>query len=286
MSQLRKATRQKAKMRLGLSGPAGAGKTYTALLIASGMTTWDKIALIDTENGSGDLYSGLGEYNVLPITAPYHPQKYIDAIKECEAAGMEVVIIDSITHEWSGKGGCLDLHEQAVQSQRMQNSYTAWAKITPLHQAFIDAILQSGCHIITTVRSKTDYVLAEKNGKQVPQKVGMAAITREGFEYELTVSFDLELSHEAYTSKDRTGMFMGKEKFIPSADTGKAILQWCETGADVIKPKLPAATDKQVAAAAERIRNGEISLRDKMMQGYALTAEQIETLEEALTANV
>src|SRR5688500_5846514 len=111
MSNLRKATRQKAKIRLGLSGPSGSGKTFTALLIASGMTTWDKIALIDTENGSCDLYSNLGDYSVLPISAPYTPEKYIQALKECEAAGMEVIIIDSITHEWSGKGGCLDIHE-------------------------------------------------------------------------------------------------------------------------------------------------------------------------------
>lgn len=234
-SSLRKATRQKAKMRLGVSGPSGTGKTYSALKIASGMTSLDKVAVIDTENGSADLYAHLGPYSVLPITAPYEPEKYIAAIKECERAGMEVIIIDSITHEWNGKGGCLEIHEAEVQKMRIPNSFTAWAKVTPRHQAFIDAILQASVHIITTVRSKTDYVLTEKNGKQIPQKVGLSAVTRDGFEYELTLSLDLDIDHKASASKDRTGLFMGSPGFIPSEETGKKILQWCESGAEPIK---------------------------------------------------
>lgn len=234
MTMLRKATRQKAKMRLGIAGPSGSGKTYSALLIASGMTSWEKIAVIDTENGSADLYESLGNYNVLPITAPYAPEKYVQAIAECVKAGMEVIVIDSITHEWSGKGGCLDIHEQVTSGMKIPNSFTAWAQVTPRHQAFIDAILQCPVHIITTVRSKTDYVLTEKNGKQVPQKVGMASQTRDGFEYELTVSFDLDQDHKAFTSKDRTGLFSGKGSFVPSAATGSAILDWCNAGQQII----------------------------------------------------
>lgn len=108
MSQLRKATRQKAKIRLGLSAVSGGGKTFSALLIAKGITgDLSKVAIIDTENGSADLYAHLGDYNVLPLVAPYTPERYIAAIKECEAAGMEAIIIDSITHEWDGKGGIL-----------------------------------------------------------------------------------------------------------------------------------------------------------------------------------
>lgn len=142
MSKLRQATRQKAKIRLGLSAVAGGGKTMSAILIAKGLCNGDlsKVALIDTENGSGDLYAHLGNYSVLPIEADYTPEKYIEAIKECEKAGMEVIIIDSITHEWDGKGGILD-----ISNSMTGNSYTNWAKITPRHQAFIDAILQSEC---------------------------------------------------------------------------------------------------------------------------------------------
>jgi hypothetical protein len=246
-TKLRKATRQKAKIRLGLSAIAGGGKTYSALLIAYGICgDWNKIAIIDSENGSADLYESLGSYNVMPITAPYHPDKYIDAIKDCENEGMEVIIIDSITHEWNGKGGCLDLHEQVVQKQKFPNSFTAWAEVTPLHQNFIDAILQSKCHIITTVRSKTEYVMSERNGKQVPQKVGMASQTRDGFEFELTISLDLDINHKATASKDRTGLFMGKASFVPSEETGKMISDWCESGVD---------TKQEVEDAIKKLTN-------------------------------
>ena len=235
---LRKATRQKAKLRLGLAGPSGSGKTYSALLISYGLVgDWSKVAIIDTENGSADLYEGLGEYNVLSLTAPYSPERYIDAVKYCVDAGMECVIIDSITHEWNGKGGCLELHEKKMQSMRIPNSYTAWAEITPRHQSFIDCILQSPIHIITTVRTKTEYVLIEKNGKQVPEKVGMAAQTRDGFEYELTIFFELGMDHRAFPSKDRTGLFAGKEPAVLTIETGKILAQWCDVG-EPLKPKL------------------------------------------------
>ena len=236
MAGLRKAQRRSAKIRLGLASPSGGGKTYSALLIAKGLAgSWDKVAIIDTENGSADLYSHLGDFNVLQLTAPYHPEKYIDAIRECEQAGMEVIIIDSITHEWSGVGGCLELQQIATERQRIKNTYTAWKEVTPRHQKFIDAILQSNCHIITTVRSKTDYLQVDHEGKKSIQKVGMAQVTRDGFEYELTVSLELDVNHYAVTSKDRTCLFEGKPSFIPSEKTGEMLKEWCESGVDIRK---------------------------------------------------
>ena len=203
------------------------------MLIARGLAgSWDKVAVIDTENGSADLYSQLGDYNVLSLTAPYHPQRYIDAIHECEDAGMEVIVIDSITHEWSGVGGCLEIQQMEVDRQRVKNTYTAWKVVTPIHQKFIDAILQSRCHIITTVRSKTDYMQVDDNGRKSIQKVGMAQVTRDGFEYELTVSLDLDENHRAVVSKDRTNLFEGQPAFIPTIETGQILRQWCETGVD------------------------------------------------------
>lgn len=231
MTQLRKATRQKAKIRLGLSAVSGGGKTFSALLIAKGITgDLSKVAIIDTENGSADLYAHLGDYNVLPLVAPYTPERYIAAIKECEAAGMEAIIIDSITHEWDGKGGILE-----ISNSMSGNSYTNWAKITPRHQAFIDAILQSTCHIITTVRRKQDYELVDKDGKKVPQKVGLKEVTREGFEYELTINLELDTNHMATASKDRTGLFVSGIPFTPTEETGRMIKEWCELGVE-LKP--------------------------------------------------
>lgn len=242
MLQLRKATRQKAKIRLGLSSVSGGGKTYSSILIAKGLaTSMDKIALIDTENGSGDLYANLGDYKVITLEAPYAPERYIEAITVCENAGMEVIIIDSITHEWDGKGGILE-----ISNSMTGNSYTNWAKLTPRHQSFIDKILQCKAHVITTVRRKQDYEMTTNSqGKLVPQKVGLKEVTREGFEYELTVNLELDTNHNATTSKDRTGLFVGKPDFKPSEETGKLLLDWCENGVEPIK-EVPTLTETNI----------------------------------------
>ncbi len=228
--KLHKAQRHQVKLRLGLSGASGFGKTYSALLLAYGITEdWTKIAVIDTENNSASLYSHLGNFNVLNLIEPYSPERYIEAIKICENSGIEVIIIDSITHEWSGKGGCLQLHEQ------LGGRFQDWAKITPRHNAFIDAILQSKCHIITSTRRKIDYSLDENsNGRTMVVKHGTKEITRDGFEYELTVNFELiNDKHLAKASKDRTGLFMDKPEFIISTDTGKSLIKWCNSGISI-----------------------------------------------------
>lgn len=230
--ELKKASRKKVKLRLGLSGASGFGKTYSALLLAFGMTNdWSKIAVIDTENGSAELYSDLGEYNVITLTAPFSPERYIEAIQTCERAEMEVIIIDSITHEWEGKGGCLEIADQVTQASTSKNSYAAWAKVTPRHQRFIDSILQSRCHVITTVRRKQDYDMVKNGNKTEIVKVGMKEVTREGFEYELTVNFELTTdNHYVKASKDRTGMFMNQPEFVITEETGHKIFEWCERG--------------------------------------------------------
>jgi hypothetical protein len=232
--QLRKATRKKAKIRLGLSAVSGGGKTYSAILISKGLCgDLSKVAIIDTENGSADLYAHLGDYNVLPLTAPFSPERYIEAIRTCEKAGMEVIVIDSISHEWDGKGGCLEIVES------LGGKYQDWAKVTPRHQAFIEAILHSPCHVITTVRRKQDYEMIKDGNKVKVEKGGLREITREGFEYELTINLEMDTLHNATASKDRTNLFMGKQAFVPSEKTGELIAQWCEQGEEdfnVIKP--------------------------------------------------
>lgn len=225
--QLKQSQRQQVKLRLGLSGASGFGKTKSALLLAYGMAQdWSKIAVIDTENSSASLYSDLGNYNVLDLQAPYNPERYIQAIELCEKSGIEVIIIDSVSHEWNGTGGCLDIHE------KLGGKFQDWANVTPRHQAFINKILQSSCHIITTTRRKIDYSLdIGSNGKTQVVKHGTKEITREGFEYELTINFELiNENHLAKASKDRTGLFMNKPEFIITSETGRMILEWCNSG--------------------------------------------------------
>lgn len=237
--QLRTTERKKAKIKMALQGSAGSGKTYSALLLAQGLTNNDfsKVAIIDTENGSADLYAHLGRYNVLTMRPPFTPEKYIEAIMVCEKAGMEVVIIDSISHCWDE---LLDFHAKLP-----GNSFTNWAKITPRHNSFVDKMLQSNCNIIATMRTKQDYVLNQKDGKYVPEKVGLKAVQRDGVDYEFTIVLDIDSKHFAVASKDRTRLFASQPEFRITPDTGKKILDWCNSGFSLedIKKAISEATD-------------------------------------------
>jgi hypothetical protein len=236
--ELKKASKKVVKLKIGLSAASGFGKTYSALLLAYGITNdWSKIAVIDTENDSASLYSDLGEYNTLSLQAPYSPERYIEAIKTCESADIEVVIIDSISHEWEGSGGCLEISDQVTQASASKNSYMSWAKVTPRHNNFIQSILQSNCHVITTVRRKQDYdMVKNEKGRTEPVKVGLKEVTRDGFEYELTLNLEIVTdNHFCKASKDRTGLFMNKPEFVITSETGKQLIEWANKGIDELK---------------------------------------------------
>lgn len=235
--EIKKAQRMKAKLRMGIAAPSGAGKTYSALLLAFGLG--GKVGLIDTEHGSGHLYAHLGDYDVIEVSAPYSVAKYTQAIKAFEDAGYQTIIIDSLSHAWAGDGGLLD--KQGKLADRGTNSFAAWRTITPEHNALVDAMLRSPCHIIATMRAKQDYVLETNDkGKQQPKKVGMAPVQREGMEYEFTVMLDVDMHHIASASKDRTSLFDGRF-FKIGKETGVELLQWLETG--VAGPDVKAILD-------------------------------------------
>lgn len=224
--QLKKAARQQVKLRLNISAPSGAGKTMSALLMAKGLVgDWSKIAVIDTENGSASLYSHLGDFNVIDMQSPFTPEKYIEALTACVNAGIESIIIDSSSHEWN----CLlEENELLAQTSFRGNTWSAWSKTTPRHDKFVNSVLHCPAHVITCTRSKMETVMGE--GKKV-HKVGMKDMQREGWEYELTVSLNLDRdTHLATPSKDRTNLFEGKQPFLISEETGKIIKSWCENG--------------------------------------------------------
>jgi hypothetical protein len=227
-----KAVRHAAKLRLALSGPSGSGKTYSALLIASGIVPLAKVAVIDTESGSANLYANLGGYSVLSLTPPYTPQKYMDAIHAAEQEGFELIIIDSLSHAWNGEGGILDQQGKAADSKYRGNSWAAWREFTPIYNQLVETILHSKCHVIATMRSKTEYMQNDSGGKKRIVKVGAAPIQRDGIEYEFTVVFDLSIDHVASVSKDRTRLFDG-QYFTPTPDVGKALHGWLDSGMEV-----------------------------------------------------
>lgn len=272
--QLQKATRKKSKLRLNLSGPSGSGKTYSALLMAKGLIgNWEKIAVIDTENGSASLYDHLGEFQVIDLQAPFTPERYIEAVDICLKAGIECIILDSSSHEWSGAGGCIEINEGLASAKYRGNTWSAWSETTPRHDAFVQKILQCPAHVITCTRSKMETVMTED--KKV-KKLGMKDIQRDGWEYELTVSLNIDRdTHKATASKDRTEVFEKMPPFIITEATGELIRQWCEQGIEAPKPTL---TDKQVAAYALRTPN-EDGLLEKIKASFTLSADQLATLK-------
>ncbi len=231
-----KAQRTQAKLRLALCGPAGSGKTYSALLIAQGLAPEGRIALIDTERGSGSLYSHLGEYHIAPLSPPFSPDRYIQLIQQAEQSGYEVLIIDSLSHAWAGEGGILDLHDKASLASRSGNSFAAWREVTPKHNALVDCLIGADLHVIVTMRTKTAYEVADDgNGKKRPLKVGLAPVQRDGLEYEFTCVLDLSVEgHVATATKDRTGLFDGSH-FVPNASTGEALRDWLAGGVDAVE---------------------------------------------------
>jgi hypothetical protein len=239
-TMFKKAIRRQSKLRLAITGPSGAGKTYSALRLAKGLG--GKLAFIDTENGSASLYSAQFEFDVIELQVPLANEKYIDAIKMAERAGYETLIIDSMSHGW------LELLEKktATDFATKQNNFTTWATFTPKQNAFIAAILQSPLNIICTMRVKTDYVLqANEKGKIVPQKIGLAPIQRDGVEYEFTTIFDIDIHHQVNVSKDRTGLFI-RRTFQIEEQTGELFNKWLQEGT----PFDPVEFERQIKSCA------------------------------------
>lgn len=222
----KKAERKQAKLKIGLQGPSGSGKTFSALTIAQGMG--GKIAVIDTENKSASLYADRFEFDICELEAPFTTEKYIQAMQDAAKGDYDIVIIDSATHQWMGEGG---LYERKTQvDARGGNSFVNWAKFTPEHTKFLNAIVQYPKHLIVTVRSKQDYAVTENDkGKATPKKIGLAPVQREGFEYELTLMLELAMDHSAQASKDRTGLF-DQMTFKPTVETGRQLIEWLNSG--------------------------------------------------------
>ena len=219
------AQRSKAYLKLGISSVSGGGKTMGAILMAKGLVDGDlsKVAFIDTENESANLYSHLGPYQIVPFAPPFHPHRFVTLIEMAEKEGFECLIIDSTSHEWEGEGGILKIH-----AAMPGNSFTNWNKVNPLHDAFLKAILQSKLHIICCMRRKQDHVQTQKGGRTVIEKMGLREIQRDGFEYELTLNLEVSQEHMAISSKDRTGLFPATAPFMISEETGKTLREWNE----------------------------------------------------------
>lgn len=234
----KKAEKKKSKLRLAIDGASGSGKTWGALTIATSFG--GKIAVIDTEHGSASLYSDRFNFDVMELKGDFAPEKYIAGIKGAQNLGYDVIIIDSLSHEWEGIGGCLDIQN------KLGGRYTDWLKVTPRHDALIQTILGCNMHVIATMRTKAEYIIEKnQNGKDAPRKVGTAPKQRDGLEYEFTAVFNLSQQHMASVSKDRTSLFDGRD-FMLDALVGELLIDWIDNGVTE-----PTEEEKQLSLAVE-----------------------------------
>lgn len=260
-----RATKAQAKARIAFSGPSGAGKTYWSLQMATALVaeTGGKIALIDTERSSASLYADKFEFDTLSMSPPYHPDRLVEVLKVAKDEGYAVVVIDSLTHFWNGKGGVLEIVEDA-KGRVGGNQFQAWAVGTPIYQAMLDALLAFDGHIIVTMRAKTEYAM-EKNerGKTEIRKVGMAPIMRDGIEYEFTLTLDVDIDHRASVSKTRCVALADRSfKPVDSAEMFGTFTNWLSAGD-------PLLDTNQRNALETRIGNLTPASRDSLKKSWA-----------------
>lgn len=285
-----KAKRSACKIKLSVAGPSGSGKTYSSLLMAQGLVNdWSKIGVVDTENSSASLYSHLGDFDVLSLSAPFTPEKYVQAIKVAEQSGYQCVIIDSLSHCWEGEGGILQTHAHMA-----GNSFTNWSKLTPMYNRLLQAIQQCSIHVIVTLRSKQEYAVNTVNGKSVPEKLGLKPIARDGIDYEFSIAFDLNQYHQASVSKDRTGLFKNEVGLKLDQTIGRKIKVWCmiddqpsttsmkvvgEDAEEILSDIDPPVSDAEVDSVIEHILATTREIIDPIAR-LILDAESIEELQK------
>jgi len=229
MSIFTKAKKHKSRLRFAISGVSGSGKTYTALKLAQELAGNKPFAVIDTERGSASLYADEFDFDVVELSS-FSPDNYTAAIRAAEKEGYEVLVIDSLTHAWSGTDGALEQVDRAAAKSQSNNTYFAWRNVTPKHQIMVDTIVQSRMHLIATMREKSEFVIETVNGKSVPRRVGMQPIQREGIEYEFTITARMDLDHQMFILKTRAKILDSKVFDKPDGSVARMLLDWLNSG--------------------------------------------------------
>jgi hypothetical protein len=275
------AVREKIAVKIALMGASGSGKSYTSLRLATGMLDEmekidgkrGKILLANTEGSRGRYYANEFKYDIVDLESPYNPELFIDLINYAVDEKYSVLIIDSSSAEWEGKGGCLELQQQ------LGGKYQDWSKVSPRHDRFIDALALSPIHIIATMKGKDQYeVDKDDRGKVSVKKLGVGAKQREGFEYNFTCTFNIDRdSHVAKSEKDNTHIFEKEGDVLLSEAFGEKIIKWANSGEGV------SISDIKFAENREATGDGTVTEANEL----ANKLSEIKSLTGALTsANV
>lgn len=268
--QVKKAKREKIYCKIALMAPSGGGKTYSSLRLATGMAKEieketgkkAKILMGNTEQKRGYYYANEFDYDIVDIDAPHNPEKYVEFIDFAVKEGYDILILDSSSHEWEGRGGCLELQQQAG------GTYQAWGKVTPRHNKFIEAIADSPIHMIVTMRGKDQYEMtSDDRGKKTVQKLGVGAKQRDGFEYEFTCTFLIDQKTSmAEAQKDNTHIFEHETATLLSEAYGEKIMQWANSGDGYTPPVRGKETDSAIVTTDDllNVKKEIVSMCNKL----------------------
>lgn len=243
LANAKPAVRPSLKARLMLSGPAGAGKTFSALEIAS--TLGEALLLIDTERESSLTYADEFQFTHLPWREPFDPRELATELPQA-ASEHDVIIVDSLSHFWGGSGGTLDIAD---------GKFGGWKTARPAQNDLVQAILGTPAHIIVCVRSAIEHVqeLDSRTGKQVVKKLGLAPKQDKDLEYELNLAAEIDIDHRISVSKSRTTAVPVGRTFAPghARDLGKVYAAWLESGEPLADLDARAALDKARSALSQ-----------------------------------
>lgn len=263
--QVQKAVREKIYTKIALMSPSGGGKTYSSLVLATGMAKElerqtgkkAKILMANTEQARGRYYANEFDYDIIDLTPPYNPELFVEAINFAVSSGYDILIMDSTSPEWEGQGGCLELQQKAG------GTYQAWKNVTPRHDAFINALASSPIHIIATMRGKDQYELdVDDKGKKSVKKLGVGGKQRDGFEYEFTCTFLVDLkSHVADPQKDNTHIFENATPSMLTQAHGEKIIKWANMSD--VEPK--SSSNSHSSDKIEELRNEIVTIATRLI---------------------
>jgi hypothetical protein len=289
------ARKSQSWLRLGFCGISGGGKTLTGLRVATGLANGGRVAVIDTEHSSASLYASAGlQFDVRNLDS-FSVDRYIESIEAAEQAGYAVLLIDSLSHAWSGKDGILEFVDKTGKRNAGGGNFSAWRDATPRHNALIEAILSAKMHIIATMRSKTEYVVESVGGKTSIRKVGLAPVQRDGLEYEFTVCGDINQDHELIVTKTRAPFLKDAVIREPGEELGRQLREWLETGDapapqpfKVPQPPAPSIADTlaRVAAASPAALESLLPRVEQRFAAGEITADQRSQIIGAISARL
>lgn len=253
-----RAVKAGSKLRLALDGPPGAGKTYTALTVATHLG--GRVVVLDTERGSAAKYANDFEFDHYKLGPPYSPQRYNEVIQAAGEQDYATIVIDSLSHAWAGTGGVLEIKDNIQKRSKSGDGFGAWRDATPLHNSLVDSILDFPGHVITTMRSKVAYDYSKNDdGKLEVKKLGLAPIQRDGLAFEFDVVGDMDDQNTLVISKTRCQALRGAIIREPGKEFAKTLLDWLEdaeplasgTTKAIIKDTINSLSDRQ----ADEVKN-------------------------------